>query len=496
MSSTPDRSQHGQALAIFALSLTTVLLAGALAFDAGLMFVERRDQQNAADAAAIAGARYLTDKTGSAKTKAEVAARKIADANGFLTGDDQIVVDVNIPPQNGVHRGLSGYIEVEISNRRPSFFAGVMGVVNWDVAARAVARNSSSAGGDFTILALDPDGCNAFKVTGSGNVDSHGDIQVNSTCPNGAMTSGGGGIITVIDVDLGGGACNVVGPPPNSIDTDGGGTINCTENMGTIAIDDPLVDLREPSRPALPKAAELIAGTPSKGIPAGCPGASKKPASWASPQECAFQNATYVGTTWRLHPGLYPGGLDLSTGTFELMPGIYYVAGGGISAGGNDATVVSVNDLGNRASDGGADGGVMFFNTDHPSVDWKPISLNGGYADFEILPLDEPSSDIDSIFNGIVIYNDREFPEGNPSLKSVTLNGGGSNFDVRGTVYSPRGQVYVNGNSALDDLGNPLEFTLDQVIAYNYTLNGNGGSILALNDPDLIFELRAAGLIE
>jgi hypothetical protein len=488
-------------LAVFALSLTTVLLAAALAFDAGVMFVERRDQQNAADAAAIAGARYLTERTASARVDSAAAARAIADDNGFLNGDDDIVVDVNIPPRNGIHRGLNGYIEVEVSNNRPSVFAGIMGVIDWDVSARAVARNSAASGGDFTVLALDPEGCNAFKVTGTGNVESHGDIQVNSKCPDGAMTSGGGGTITILEFDTMGGACSVVGPGPNSIAINGGGSISCIQNMGASAIDDPLVDLSPPARPGLPREPELLDGDPNKGIPAGCPGGSSA-ATLESPKECAFQNNTYVGTTWLLHPGLYPGGLDLSTGTFHLAPGIYYIGGGGLSAGGKDATVLTSDAYGNLDLDGSAQRGVMFYNTDLDndmdscSSDWKPISLNGGYADFEVLPFDLPESDPISIYNNIIIYNDRTCPT-DPALKSVTLNGGGSNFELRGVVYSPRGQVYVNGNSALDPVtGEAIEFTLDQVIAYKYTLNGNGGSILALNDGDYGFELRAVGLIE
>ena len=58
MSSTTDHSR-GQALAVFTLSLTAIVLAAALAFDVGQVLLERRDQQNAADAAAMAGARYI-----------------------------------------------------------------------------------------------------------------------------------------------------------------------------------------------------------------------------------------------------------------------------------------------------------------------------------------------------------------------------------------------------------------------------------------------------
>jgi uncharacterized membrane protein len=79
LSSTTER---GQALAIFTLSLTTLILVAALAFDGGAMMLERRDQQTAADAAAIAGARYVL----SDKTKAIAEARNVATANSFPDG--------------------------------------------------------------------------------------------------------------------------------------------------------------------------------------------------------------------------------------------------------------------------------------------------------------------------------------------------------------------------------------------------------------------------
>ena len=422
LSSIPDRSDRGQALAIFAISLTTVVLAAALAFDAGLMFVERRDQQNAADAAAIAGARYLTEQSGAAKIDAESAARVIADANGFLDGDNDIVVDVNIPPIHGDFRGLNGYIEVEIFNERDSIFAGIMGVLDWDVSARAVARNSESIGDDFTIIALDPEGCNALKVTGSGDVVSHGDIQVDSKCTDGAMVAGGTGVIKVEA-----GVCSVVGEPPNSIKANGGGTIECTKNVPAMEEGDPLSAVAPPAYEdqLLPDPVERLDGSledHKKGIPSGCPGGSAA-ATQDAPKECAFQNAAYVGTTWLLHPGLYPGGLDLSTGTFHLSPGIYYIAGGGFSAGGKDATVLTSDDGGNiwpEGSDPRAKRGVMIYNSvndaPHPFVDWKPISLNGGYADFQMLPNLWPEGHPNERFNNIIIWNDRDYPEDNLSL--------------------------------------------------------------------------------
>ena len=295
LSSTHSRSENGQALAVFAISITAVLLAAALAFDAGIMFVERRDEQNAADAAAIAGARYLTGLSGSAKSDAEAAARGIATDNGFTNGDGDVLVDVNIPPIHGSHRGLQGYIEVEIANRRPSVFASVMGILNWDVSARAVARNSEGSANDFTILALDESRPNAFKVTGTGEVFAYGDLQVNSTDPQALMANGGGTIDRVTrtrtrfraaEVDAMGGACNVVGGIKDPQDA-----VTCIPNTGARSMDDPLVDLRAPALPLKPLPVEAFdeaAKSAKKGVPSGCPTATGG-ATWEAPKSVFLQ---------------------------------------------------------------------------------------------------------------------------------------------------------------------------------------------------------------
>ena len=80
------------------------------------------------------------------KADSEAAARDIAHANGFLNGTTTSIVDVNIPPGNGLHRGLTGYIEVEISNKRPSVFAGDHG--------RHLTGTSALARWRGTVLAL------------------------------------------------------------------------------------------------------------------------------------------------------------------------------------------------------------------------------------------------------------------------------------------------------------------------------------------------------
>ena len=127
-----------------------------------MMLVERRDEQNAADAAALAGARYvLTDQAA-----AETAARDIAQMNGFVDSDPNEVVNVYIPPIHGRYVNLPGFIEVQIQSTRPSIFGGVVGRANWPIGAFAVATNSQNLTFPFGMLALNPTMCKAIQVSG------------------------------------------------------------------------------------------------------------------------------------------------------------------------------------------------------------------------------------------------------------------------------------------------------------------------------------------
>jgi hypothetical protein len=119
---------------MFVGGLFALLIVAALAFDVGMMLVERRDQQNAADAAALAGARYVLTSPGDAET----AARRIALENGFDDADSSEVVNVYIPAIHGRYAGLPGFIEVQIEGTRPSIFGGVIGRATWPVSAFAL----------------------------------------------------------------------------------------------------------------------------------------------------------------------------------------------------------------------------------------------------------------------------------------------------------------------------------------------------------------------
>ncbi len=129
--------------------------------------------------------------------------------------------------------------------------------------------------------------------------------------------------------------------------------------------------------------------------------------------------------------------------------------------------------------------GIMIFNSflpgnNDPDAQGKDVVLNGGTATINLHPID------DAPYAGIVFWQDRDM---NPQAE-LHLTGGDSNMEVRGTIYSPKGRVRVEGNAA--------ELTLDQIIANSFNVTGKSVSaqIKALVENDFVYRLKAAGLVE
>jgi hypothetical protein len=476
LSSTTDpRSERGQILIIFAFSLLVIFGIAALVFDGGLMLLEKRTQQNAGDAAALAGARFLPAGPG----EAEAAARAVATANGFTDGVDSQTVTVNIPPTSGPNAGNGGYIEVLIDNERASFFSGIWGIFSHEIGSRAVAANTTQSLGPFAMLTLDPHGCQALIVEGQGELTSNGNIQVNSDCPADAMRlAGQGEIVTAPDV-----ACNVVG----GFSKGGASTIDCpvTAGSGVVPIPDPFISLAEPPIPTdgagvivYPIPPVQVAGA-TKSIPNGCPGGSA-PATDAAPALCQFAGS-YKDTSWRFYPGYYPGGITFEAGTFYLEPGIYYMGGGGFQLRGGFAALYSV-DAGTTTTGGG----VLIFNGNHATATSGEISLGGGGSRLQLLPLDAPGSPLDRI----VIFQDREV------CLDANIVGAASDMFVRGIIYVPGGDSCPADHPVLIAEGNGGTVTVDQVIAFRFQLKGNSGGLNVAYDDNFTQGARVAGLVE
>jgi hypothetical protein len=476
-------------LVLFAGGFTLVLLIAALVFDVGQNLLDRRAEQNAADAAALAGARWVqgagsfhdTCAVGLGSGNAAVrAACEVAAANGYVHGSDNKTVKVDLPPvAPSVFSGLPGHIQVTIGSTRPSFFQGILGVVVQRTGAMGVATNASDISLPYSLLSLAPHACGENKITGSPGsyVSTNGTVHVDSDCSSAILLSGNG-VLTAPE-------CDVVG----DIQTSGGATNNCTSAPdGILVSGDPLRNMPPPAQPAAPAAVQPLDAGP---IPAGCPGGSA-PATDATPTGCAFTSGLVDGKTYRLFPGNYPGGIRTSKATLYLSPGIYWLGGGGLQVQTTGRLISKAvgDDSGLTAS-----GGVLLFDTADPdptiaaacvSTPTGPgcfagISLNGGPgAAVALLPIQ--SGD----YKNMVIYVDRNY---SITGDEIFLNGADSTLMIRGTVYAPNGSIRFNGSDSYADVS-------AQLICWTFQVNGSGAGLTIDYDPSQVFHLKGSGLVE
>ncbi|HZW34771.1 MAG TPA: pilus assembly protein TadG-related protein [Isosphaeraceae bacterium] len=153
------RGQAGQAVVIFALVLLTIIAGTGLVLDTGYAFYQRRVAQNAADAAALAGAKYLAEHIGSAVPDAAVVAAMTPYVGANLSGaglsgwyldaagnpvaplGSGYVIPAVAP---GGVPSVSG-VQVSVGRPSPTFFMRVVGLGQVVVQASATGRYGASS---------------------------------------------------------------------------------------------------------------------------------------------------------------------------------------------------------------------------------------------------------------------------------------------------------------------------------------------------------------
>jgi hypothetical protein len=393
-------------------------------------------------------------------------------------------VTVHIPAIHGRYAGIPGFLEVDISANRSSIFGGVIGRAVWPVGVFAVATNSQDLTFPFGMLALDPTECKAIAVSGGGVVQSFATIQSNSS---GADCTGdpigfsrtGGSTINVLADDA---TCRVVGV----LQDQGSGSMTCDKAENSFALPDPLRNLAAPAKPALAAAMTQVGHT--KAPPDFCPGATgSKAPSETQTRVCDVggNGSAYANLAWVLRPGLYPHGLTVTNGARAyLLPGIYWIGGGGLKVSGGGTIMTVATPAGANINPAGATwgGGVMIYNSKLPASAGDAIDLNGSGATMKLKPLSVATTSPDAIYNGIVIFQDRAV------ATSVTLNGSASTTNVEGIIYVPAGQVKLNGNGGT--------LVVDQIIADTFDINGNAGTIKVMHGIGVDAHIVAAGLVD
>lgn len=190
-----SRYFRGQALILIAIAMAALIGITALAVDIGNAYLNRRNTQSAADAAALAAAL--------AKIKNQdwyQAALSRAATNGISADPDTEVI-VNNPPaagcngQAGPYTGNNEYIQVLIRSRVRTYFGGIVGIGEVNNCVEAIARAKPATTSPMVfgnaIVALKPTGASTFWMHGNPRVTTTGGgIFVNSSTDCGFTSSG------------------------------------------------------------------------------------------------------------------------------------------------------------------------------------------------------------------------------------------------------------------------------------------------------------------
>src|SRR5579863_7831940 len=121
-------TERGAVLPLIAVCLAVLMGFAGVGVDVGYWEYQQRQQQNAADAAAVGGAQQLVYSSCANSTAAQSAAQGDASDNGFTNGSNGVTVTVQNPPQSGPFAGNVCAVYAQIKRTGvPSFFSKLYG---------------------------------------------------------------------------------------------------------------------------------------------------------------------------------------------------------------------------------------------------------------------------------------------------------------------------------------------------------------------------------
>ena len=386
--------RRGAMLVFVAVSMVVLMGFLVLTLDVGAGNRQRRIAQTAADAAALAGAaeifRNITDPT-----VIKPAAQAEALRNGFNDADPDVQVQVFYEPGpvSGPYAGNGAYVEVVIDKTIPTIFASIFNFASLGVHTRAVAGVGSYALN--CVYSLDPDGAQAVEVKNGGELTTNCGVSINSTDPHALDVNSSGQLNTQ------GGGISIVG------DWTGNKTPSPTPSTGAPLFENPLKDLTMPS-PIDP---------------------------------CDFNDKVVTGTM-TLTPGVYCGGITISTGsnTANLQPGLYIIMGGGITVGnsgqmfGDGITLINTFDVTHPYGAFNFGTGCKAKLTAPTFGDWKGILMfQDPAAPADVVNTFACASDVSPELTGTIYFPTQTF----------FFDGSNTSTEITGTVIAKN--VIVSG---------------------------------------------------
>lgn len=509
--------ERGQILVVTAAAMIVLFGIAALVVDVGFSWMLRRQEQNAADPAAIAAARWLRDPaTGNAVNPASVQDEMdregcfYAQMNGFFANDPQCFNALNVtgdlqvksPPISGDYSGRTeGFVQVIIRAEHPAFFGRIFGRSTTVVSTSAVAANTTANANSASLVALqtdcsggssaDADGGGTIRIFPVTSAAQGGYVHVNSPCgtsDDNVCENGVGSAALSISGTLEApmtyvnGSCTYNGSGANGLQCVPSTATGCLDETA-LPLGDPLASLPEPNLADFPN-----------GI---CPNGTSSTPSATSPCRLTRTGPDRCPTEpiCRLTPGVYYGGFDVGSNvSVQLEPGMYILAGGGISLSGS-STIEAVT------SPTGVDARVMIFSTDGPGCPSIASQCQGAITftanqAFRAKALNQATCAAVTPqacpWKGILLWQD-----GSAANPAATIKlGGQASTILAGTIYAPKAEVQIAGGTATTGCsGTSLGCLSIQIISWRWKITG-GGVVEMPYDPAELYQFPQRGLVD
>ena len=338
--------ERGQILVLFALMLSVLMILAALLYSGANTLVNRRQLQNAGDAAALAAANLMTNGTSLCNSTRisptlsgndlYVAAKNSVMTNlGWTAAQVTSRMTVSCPSASAYG---SVAVQVSLSVTGPKWF----GTGGLQVTTASTGINGQVTNGEYSVALLDPMptltdgslwsgsvGCPSYQFNGGVTVTYEGSVFVDSTCTRTINNSGAvDAHNSAFSMTLVNGARLLTGGETSS---------------GTISKITPT-----PSENVRPLLADPFSGLipPCKaGSSSNCLGGSTAlPSRDYGTNGQGLCKNTKVACV--LQPGTYSGGILAANGnalpTLLLRPGVYYIDGGGVQLKSAAAQIIAI----------------------------------------------------------------------------------------------------------------------------------------------------------
>lgn len=414
------RDEEGQTLVITALGMAVIIGFLALAVDVGMLFRAQRQIQNAADAAATAGA---LDYYYNGATNVAAAAELASSNNGFTDGQNNVKVAVHCSssaacPEGSIsstaHTG-PGYVEVIVLQPVPTgFYQTFMALFsprsNIPITVTARAEAGAPGTSDYCAYILNATASGSLSLQGSFNVNAANcGVIVDSNSQSAIAFTGNGGNITA-------GSIGVVGYDGAGVSGMRSGESIPPPTVGIAPVSDPLAGVV-----TQPNTSLLSCSAPSGGTLGGT--------STITTIDAAGATVCYSGN-------VILDNVDLENGTFVFKGNVTFTrtveTGTGTinTAGASGATI----DIANGTLSIAPPKSNFLFNFHAPTASSCPSCIDPGIA----------------------------LMAGPTNANTLEVDPGASCGGIYGILYAPDATLYLNDSGC--DKNGGLSLTTDLIV--------------------------------